>query len=82
MAAALTVSIAGVSYAGLNRETLTESARSVADRATCRTVNEAIVGYTVLNDRPPTSIGELAPLVQGDVSAYRIVLGVAAGPGC
>ena len=82
MAAALTVSIAGVSYAGLNRDTLTDSARSVADRATCRTVKEAIVGYTALNDRPPASIRDLAPFVDGDISAYRIVRGVAAGPGC
>ena len=82
MAAAVTVSVAGVSYAALNPASLEAHARSVAAQATCRTVDSAIVAYVGLHDEPPTSITDLATFVDGDITAYRIVDGVAAGPGC
>lgn len=82
MAAAVTVSISGVSYAALNPDTLKADTQVVADRATCRTVETAIVGYIALNDADPTSITQLAAYVDGDISAYSIVDGRAAGPGC
>ncbi|MFF5081559.1 hypothetical protein ACFY36_31305 [Actinoplanes sp. NPDC000266] len=59
-----------------------QKAQSVADRATCRTVDAAIVAYVGINGTAPTSITEVADFVKGDVSAYRIVKGQAAGPGC
>lgn len=82
MAAAVTLSISGVSYAALNPDKLQADAQVVADRATCRTVDTAIVGYIALNDTDPTSIEQLAAYVDGDISRYRIVDGRAAGPGC
>jgi len=45
-------------------------------------VNEAIVAYVAINDRDPKSVDQLKDLVKGDISAYRIVGGMAAGPGC
>ena len=80
--AAVTLSIAGVSYAALDPASAEEKARVVADRATCRTVDSAIVAYVGVNGAAPTSVRELAGYVDGDVSAYRIVGGRAAGPGC
>jgi hypothetical protein len=82
MAAAITVSIAGVSYAALNTDGLTGTAKTVAGRASCRAVDQAIVAYVAQHDRTPTTIGQLQPSVRGDISAYRIVRGRAAGPGC
>jgi hypothetical protein len=82
MAAAVTVSIAGTSYAALNPDKLTADAKAVADTATCRTVDTAIVGFIAVNDADPTSITQLKPYVDGDISRYRIVSGRAAGPGC
>jgi hypothetical protein len=82
MAAAVTASVSGVSYAALAPDKLEESARVVAAQASCHTVDTAIVAYTGVNDRPPASITDLAGYVKGDISAYRIVNGQAAGPGC
>ena len=82
MAAAITVSIAGVSYAALNTNSVRSTATTVANQASCHTVDEAIVGYVALHDTTPTTIKQLQPWVRGDISAYRIVKGRAAGPGC
>ena len=82
MAAAVTMSIVGVSYAAFNPETLERPARAVAAAAGCRTVRTAIVAYVAVNDRAPTSVTELAGYVDGDLSAYRVVDGAAVGPGC
>jgi hypothetical protein len=79
---AVTISIAGVSYAALKPEVLEKQARVVAAQADCRAVNEAIVAYVTINDRDPKSIRDLTGLVKGDISAYRIIGGMAAGPGC
>jgi len=54
----------------------------VAAAASCDTVDTAIVAYLARTDQVPTSIGDLAGYVKGDITAYRIVNGVAAGPGC
>jgi hypothetical protein len=82
MAAVVTVGIAGASYAAMNPRHTERQARAVADRATCQTVNTAIVAYVAANDRGPETIAQLKDLVRGDISAYRIVDGMAAGPGC
>jgi hypothetical protein len=82
MAAAVTVSVAGGSYAALNPDKITADARAVADKATCRTVDTAIVGFIAVNEADPTSITQLKPYIDGDISRYRIVGGRAAGPGC
>ena len=82
MSAAITVSVAGVSYATLNPEKAEEHAREVASQATCRTVNSAIVAYLALNDEAPKRTADLTEYVDGDITAYRIVGGVADGPGC
>jgi hypothetical protein len=82
MVAAITVSVAGASYAALHAPEVTDSVQVTAARATCHTVNEAIVAYVALNDRTPTAIADLKPFVHGDITAYRIEKGVAAGPGC
>jgi len=59
-----------------------QRAREVAGQATCRTVDSAIVAYVALNDEAPRQIGDLTEFVNGDITAYRIVDGMAAGPGC
>jgi len=82
LAAALTVSVAGLSYAAFAPKELTGTAQTVADKATCRAVDTAIVGYLTLHDHEPRSIADLKPYVKGDISRYRIVGGMAAGPGC
>lgn len=82
MAATVTLSTAGLCYAAMDPDGLEENARSVAQQATCRAVDAAIVAYTALNDEDPTSIDQLAGYLEGDITAYRIVDGMAAGPGC
>jgi hypothetical protein len=82
MAAAITVSVAGLSYVAFNPDSLTDRAETVADQATCRAVDQAIVAYAAMNGGTARSITDLEPYVQGDISAYRIKAGVAAGPGC
>jgi len=82
MAAAVTVSVAGVSYSALSPERLATRARTVAAQASCRTVDSAIVAYVAVHDRQPASIADLTGYVKGDISAYRIEDGTAAGPGC
>jgi hypothetical protein len=82
MAAAVTVSVAGVSYAAFDPKDAQEHARQVAGQATCRAVDAAIVAYVTVHDEAPASIDEVAGYVDGDITAYRIVDGVAVGPGC
>ncbi len=82
IATALTVSIAGVSYAAFNPGTLAGHAQTVADAATCRTVESAIVAYIAEHDVGPGSIQDLKPYVRGDISKYRLQGGLPAGPGC
>lgn len=82
MAGAITLSICGASYAALSPQQLTSRAHVVADRATCRAVDTAIVGYLMNHGTAPTSIRQLRDYIRGDISRYRIVDGVAAGPGC
>jgi hypothetical protein len=82
LAAAITVSISGVSYVALSPADLGDTAQGVAGEATCRAVETAIVAYAAQHDAVPTAIAQLRPLVRGDLSAYRIVDGRAAGPGC
>jgi hypothetical protein len=66
----------------MNPRQTERQAREVANEATCRTVDAAIVAYLAATDTPPTSVAQLAPYVKGDITAYRIVDGTAAGPGC
>ena len=82
VASVVTVSIGGVSYVALKPEKLERSTRVVAAQADCRAVNAAIVAYVSLNDRDPRSIDDVRNLIKGDISAYRIVEGMASGPGC
>ena len=82
MAATITVSIAGLSYVAFNTTVLTERAQTVADAATCRAVDQAVLAYLAANETQPTRIADVRPYLRGDVSAYRIVRGRAAGPGC
>jgi hypothetical protein len=81
-AAAITVSIAGVSYAAFNSDALAHRTEVVADSADCRAVDTAIVAYVDRHGAPPATIDQIKSYVRGDVSAYRIVNGHAAGPGC
>jgi hypothetical protein len=82
MAGAVTFSVAGVSYAALNTSVPVQRAQTVAAAADCRTVDIAIVAYLAQNGVAPTTIAEIQPFVRGDISVYRIVHGLAAGPGC
>ena len=82
VAAAVTLSVTGISYVALDSKALEESARAAAAKATCRTVNSAIVAYAGEHGSAPASARELVAYVDGDITAYRIVRGKAAGPGC
>lgn len=80
--AAVTLSIAAASYSQLDARAAEEQARSVAEKATCRTVDSAILAYVGVHGEAPRSVNELAGYVKGDISGYRIVHGQAMGPGC
>ena len=80
--AVVTFSVVGASYAVLSPSRTEQQARLVADRATCRAVESAIVAYVAQHDTDPVSITQLAGLLDGDISRYRLVRGRAAGPGC
>lgn len=80
--AVITVSTAGLSYAVLKPAAIERDTRVVAEQASCRSVQAAIVAYVAERGRPPRSVAELAGYVQGDISAYRVAGGVATGPGC
>jgi hypothetical protein len=80
--AALTFSITGISYSALNPADLREHAQVVAYQADCQAVDVAIAGYLAVNNATPGAVADLQPYVRGDISAYRLVDGLAAGPGC
>ena len=82
MAAAVTLSIGGVAYAALNTDPVTQPARTVASAADCRAVDTAILAFVTERETVPTTLDEIRPYLLGDISAYRIVNGLAAGPGC
>ncbi|WP_246595739.1 hypothetical protein [Actinoplanes auranticolor] len=71
-----------MSYAALNTDRIGSTAETVASRASCRSVDQAILGYVAQHGTAPTTIRQIQPWVQGDIAAYRIVKGRAAGPGC
>ncbi|MFB9360615.1 hypothetical protein [Actinoplanes nipponensis] len=66
----------------MNTDGARGSAETVASQVSCRTVDQAIVGYVAQHGTAPTAVTQLRPWVRGDISAYRIVDGRAAGPGC
>ena len=82
LAAAITVSIAGVSYAAFSPGELKEGTQVVADRATCRTATAAVLGYLAQHDTLPSTVADLKPFVDGDLTRYTIVNGKISGPGC
>ena len=82
MTMAVTLGATGVSYAAYNPDAFRRSAETVAAQVDCRTVNSAIVAYVGVQGRAPKSVAELGDYVKGDISGYRIVRGMAAGPGC
>lgn len=82
MTSAITLSICGVGYVALSPGEVKSRVQVVADQASCHTVNTAITGYLMNNGEAPTSIAQLTSYVQGDISQYRIVEGLATGPGC
>lgn len=80
--AVVTLSVAGISYLALNPEQMKRPAQMVAEHATCRAVDQAIIAYTGVTGDTPRTMADLAGYIEGDVRAYRIVGGRAAGPGC
>ncbi|MBU2664376.1 hypothetical protein KOI35_12805 [Actinoplanes bogorensis] len=82
VAAAVTLSIAAVCYSQFDPKASEKQARVVADKATCHTVDSAIVAYVGIHGTAPKAISEITGYVKGDITAYRIVNGQAAGPGC
>ena len=82
VAATVTLSVAGVCYSQFDTRATEQKARAVAEQATCRAVDSAIVAYAGVHGGPPASITDLTGYLKGDVRAYRIVRGQAAGPGC
>jgi hypothetical protein len=82
MSAAVTLSVAGGSYLALNPDQLRRPTQMIADHATCRVVDQAIVAYAGATGEAPRTMADLQDYIEGDVHAYRIVAGRAAGPGC
>lgn len=82
MVSVITASIGGASYFALNPRQLESRAQAVADQASCRTVDTAIVGFLMNNGVQPTDVAQLTGYVRGDISKYRVVNGIAEGPGC
>jgi hypothetical protein len=78
----VTFSVAGASYLALNPEQMKRPAQLIADHATCRAVDQAIIAYTGVTGDTPRTMTDLAGYIEGDVHAYRIVAGRATGPGC
>jgi hypothetical protein len=66
----------------LDLPVLSQRSERVATTASCRAVNLAILAYASRTDTVPTHVEQVRPWVTGDVSAYRLVDGVATGPGC
>ena len=82
MAATITVSIAGLSYAAFHSDVLTGRAQSVADAATCRALDQAVLAYLAEHERMPDAVADIRPYVRGDLTGYRLVRGRLTGPGC
>jgi hypothetical protein len=84
VAAALTITlgVASSAPASIDVPGMTQWAQSTASRASCRTVDLAILAYVAERDTTPTVLGDIAPYVRGDISAYTIDHGTAVGPGC
>ena len=80
--AAITASVAGAAYVALNPREAVRSTETVAEAASCRAVEQAILAYEIAHGTAPARITQLTPYVRGDISAYRIVRGAPAGPGC
>jgi hypothetical protein len=82
VAATVTLSVSAVCYSQFDSRQAEQQARVVADKATCRSVDSAILAYVGVHGDGPTTITQIAGYLDGDVTAYRIVGGRAAGPGC
>jgi hypothetical protein len=78
----ITTGSAATATVALDVPALVQQARAVANGATCRSVDLAILAYLAEHGRIPTTTDELKPYARGDISGYRIEGGVAAGPGC
>ncbi|MCO8270014.1 hypothetical protein M1L60_05335 [Actinoplanes sp. TRM 88003] len=82
VAATVTLSISAVCYSQFDTRKAEQQARAVADKATCRSVDSAILAYVGAHGDAPTTTAQLAGYLDGNITAYRIVRGRAAGPGC
>jgi hypothetical protein len=82
MSAVVALSVAGGSYLALNPAQMKRPTQMIADHATCRVVDQSIVAYLAVTGEAPRTMADLRDYVEGDVHAYRIVAGRAAGPGC
>lgn len=79
---ALTSGAAVGTAVALDVPKLVTRTNAVAQPATCRAVDLAILVYITEHDVAPATLADLTPYVRGDISAYRIVGGVTTGPGC
>lgn len=79
---AVTLSVAGAAFAVVNPAALTHRAEVTATKASCRSVEQAVLAYADQKGTAPTVIAELRPYVRGDISDYRLLEGVVVGPGC
>jgi hypothetical protein len=79
---AVTLGTVGVAWSQLDVDRMTRRATVTAAQVSCHTVDTAIAAYLIDVGTVPTRITDLGHYVQGDISAYRIDRGRAAGPGC
>jgi hypothetical protein len=82
MVAAVTMGVTASAYAALDSSNLIHRAEATADKATCRSVEVAVLKYVDVRGVAPTVIADLRAYVSGDIADYRIERGIAVGPGC
>jgi hypothetical protein len=79
-----TITLGTVASAAMTMDVpaMSKDAQATVSLANCRQVNTAILAFYAERQAQPTSLADVDPYVQGDISAYRVVRGKAVGPGC
>ena len=82
MVAAVTMGVAASAYVAMDSSGLIHRAEATADKASCRSVEMAVLKFVDVRGTTPTVLNDLRPYVSGDITGYRIERGVVVGPGC
>jgi hypothetical protein len=72
-------------YGSINSDTLIANTQTVANAATCHTLQGAAAAYFADNDAVPLSVSDLMPYVsapEAGLRPYMVTSGIVQGPGC